>query len=131
MITVIQMFGERRNCLVIDDDKLALRLAATVCHELGLKVYVADTPAEAMDELRRRRYEMVVVDHNVHGIAGFEILDQLRSMLRGVHLVVFTADHSDATRAVYCDRGASEFLYKPLSKQAIHFKLKALLERAA
>ena len=38
-----------RNCLVIDDDKIALKLAATCCHELGLKVYIADTPAEAFD----------------------------------------------------------------------------------
>ena len=47
-----------RNCLVIDDDKIALKLAATCCHELGLKVYIADTPAEAFDELKtapRRR----------------------------------------------------------------------------
>ena len=47
----------RRNCLVIDDDKIALKLAASCCHELGLKVYVADTPTEAVDELKRRRYE--------------------------------------------------------------------------
>lgn len=125
------MFGERRNCLVIDDDKLALRLAATVCHELGLKVYVADTPSEAMDELKRRRYELVVVDHHVHGIRGYEILDQLSALVRGAQVVVFTADTSDATRRQYRDRGACEFLYKPLSKQAMHFKLKALLECAA
>lgn len=125
------MFAERRNCLVIDDDKLALRLAATACHELGLKVYVADTPSEAMDELKRRRYELVVVDHNVHGIAGYEILDQLSTLLRGVQLVVFTADTSDTTRMRYLNRGASEFLYKPLSKQAIHFKLKTILECVA
>ena len=31
----------RRNCLVIDDDKIALKLGASCCHELGLKVYVA------------------------------------------------------------------------------------------
>ena len=31
----------RRNCLVIDDDKIALKLAASCCHELGLKVYLA------------------------------------------------------------------------------------------
>ena len=67
-----------RNCLVIDDDKIALKLAATCCHELGLKVYIADTPAEAFDELKRRRYRLIVVDHHVHGVAGFEILDQLR-----------------------------------------------------
>jgi len=51
----------RRNCLVIDDDKIALKLAASCCHELGLKVYIADTPTEAVDELKRRRYELIVV----------------------------------------------------------------------
>ena len=47
-----------RNFLVIDDDKIALKLAATCCHELGLK-YSADTPAEAFDELKRRRYRLI------------------------------------------------------------------------
>jgi CheY-like chemotaxis protein len=118
----------RKNCLVIDDDKVALKLAASVCHELGMKVYVADTPSEAMDELKRRRYSLIIIDHNVHGIAGYQIIDQLSGMLRGVDLVVFTSDQSDETRHKYEDRGAIEFLYKPLSKPALHFKLKALLE---
>ena len=76
----------RRNCLVIDDDKIALKLAASCCHELGLKVYVADTPTEAVDELKRRRYELLVVDHHVHGISGCEILDHLRSHVRGLFI---------------------------------------------
>ena len=59
-----------RNCLVIDDDKIALKLAATCCHELGLKVYIADKPVEAFDELKRRRYRLIVVDHHVHGRAA-------------------------------------------------------------
>ena len=68
----------RRNCLVIDDDKIALRLAASCCHELGLKVYVADTLTEAVDELKRRRYELLVVDHHAvwshfgSGVCAFE-----------------------------------------------------------
>ena len=90
-----------RNCLVIDDDKIALKLAATCCHELGLKVYIADTPAEAFDELKRRRYRLIVVDHHVQGIAGFEILDQLRSQLRRATIAVFTGDTSDQTRVRY------------------------------
>jgi len=63
-----------RNCLVIDDNKIALKLAATCCHELGLKAYIADTPAEAFDELKRR-YTSIGVGHHVHGVAGFEIGD--------------------------------------------------------
>ena len=43
-----------RNCLVIDDDKIALKLASTCCHELGRKMNVASGPAESFDELKRR-----------------------------------------------------------------------------
>ena len=43
-----------RNCLVIDDDKIALKLASTCCHELGRKMYIANRPAESFDELTRR-----------------------------------------------------------------------------
>jgi len=121
----------QRNCLVIDDDPVALKLAASCCHAMGLKVYVADTPTEAMDELKRRRYDLLVVDHDVHGIAGYEILDHLMVHLKAAQLVVFTADTSERTRVLYEARGASEFLYKPLSKPAIHFKLKTLLDRVA
>ena len=35
-----------RNCLVIDDDKIALELASTCCHELGRKMYIANRSAE-------------------------------------------------------------------------------------
>lgn len=119
-----------RNCLVIDDDKIALKLAATCCHELGLKVYIADTPAEAFDELKRRRYRLIVVDHHVHGIAGFEILDLLLPQLHRATIAVFTGDTSDQTRVRYETRGAMAFLYKPLSLPAMRFHLKTLLERS-
>ena len=121
----------RRSCLVIDDDKIALKLADSFCHELGLKVYIADTPREAVVELKRRRYELLVVDHHVHGISGGEILDHLRSHVRGANIVVFTSDTSEATRTLYEARGAKDFLYKPLSKPAMHFKLKMLLDRVS
>ena len=36
--------------LVIDDDKVALKLAGQACHDLGFKVYVADNAIEALKE---------------------------------------------------------------------------------
>jgi CheY-like chemotaxis protein len=54
----------RRNYLVIDDDKIALKLAASCCHELGLKVYIADTPTEAVDELKSRLGRLSVLAFN-------------------------------------------------------------------
>ena len=44
--------------LVIDDDKVALRLAGQACHDLGYKVYVADNGIEAIKELTRRRFDL-------------------------------------------------------------------------
>jgi len=46
--------GGHRNCLVIDDDKIELKLVSTCCHELGRKMYIANRPAESFDELKRR-----------------------------------------------------------------------------
>lgn len=69
----------RRNCLVTDHDKIAPELAVNCRHELGLKVYIADTPAEAFYELKRRRYSLIFTDHHVAGTAGFKILDSCLS----------------------------------------------------
>ena len=73
-------------------------------------------PTEAFDELKCHRYRSMVIDHHVHGIAGFEFLDQLPSWLRRATIDVLTGDTSDQTRVRYETQGAMAFLCKPFVK---------------
>lgn len=113
--------------LVIDDDKVALKLAGQACHDLGFKVHVADNAIEALKELTGRRFNLVFLDHNIDDVLGYEIIDEIRPYIQNATVCVFTGDKSEATRKAYADRHIYNFIYKPLSKSAIGMKAVQLI----
>ena len=113
--------------LVIDDDKVALKLAGQACHDLGFKVYVADNAIEALEELTARRFDLIFLDHNIDDVFGHEIVDEIRAYIQKATVCVFTGDKSEATRQEYADRQIHNFIYKPLSKSAIGIKALQLI----
>ena len=113
--------------LVIDDDKLALKLAGQACHDLGYKVHVADDAIEAVKELTARRFDLILLDHNINDVYGYEIIDEIAAYIQHATVCVFTGDKSQATRRAYAERQISNFIYKPLSKSAIGMKAMQLI----
>jgi hypothetical protein len=67
-----------KRLLVVDDDPTTLLLLELAARPLDLEVTKANDVNRAVDAVRSQAYDLVVLDHDLNGVPGFEVLDYLR-----------------------------------------------------
>lgn len=70
---------ERPVILVVDDDAPILLLMRNLLREFGFEPVAAGSGAQAIEEARRRTPDLILLDRNMPGMTGDEVLRELRS----------------------------------------------------
>jgi DNA-binding response OmpR family regulator len=65
--------------LVVDDDLPILALMRSLLREFGFEAVTAEKGAQALVEARKRRPSVVLVDKNMPGMSGDEVIRALRN----------------------------------------------------
>lgn len=119
-----------RILLVEDDEALARGLVAILRGE-GYSVDPAHDGESALAMARDEPYAVVMLDINLPGMSGFDVLKTLRA--RGCHapILVLTARDSLDDRVRGLDFGADDYLLKPFEPPELSARLRALLRRSA
>ena len=68
--------------LIVDDDTAVQTMLYKVIRSNGLESETASSGEEALERVKHRDYALILLDVNMHGMDGFEVVQQLRS--RGV-----------------------------------------------
>jgi DNA-binding response OmpR family regulator len=69
---------ERPVILVVDDDAPILLLMRNLLREFGFEPVAAGSGAQAIEEARRRTPDLILLDRNMPGMNGDEVLRELR-----------------------------------------------------
>jgi CheY-like chemotaxis protein len=112
------------NVLAVDDDALILRLVEVACRPFDLKVTMrsANTVHAAIDLAKKTKFQLLVLDHDVAGIKGWELYDYLKQWLDPkVQIVVYSGSVDANAAAKYKERGIDNILKKPLSANTLGF----------
>lgn len=112
------------NVLAVDDDTLILRLIEVACRPFDLKVTIrsAITVHEAIDLAKKTKFQLLVLDHDVAGVKGWELFDYLKQWLDPkVQVVVYSGSIDASATAKYKERGIENILKKPLSANTLGF----------
>jgi two-component system chemotaxis response regulator CheY len=120
-----------RDVLVVDDSKVMREMVTACLRPNGdLTVSHAATGLEAIEQLSLRPYDLVVLDLNMPDIGGLEVIEFVRAQdrLRRLPILVVTTRGDDDTRAAALAAGATRYLTKPFSPEAILSEVNALLE---
>lgn len=116
--------------LVVDDDARLRSLLSTVLAPLNCETVEAGSGEEALEVLLQRTVSVIVLDINMPGMDGFETAQLIRDAeeTASTPIIFLTgqAEAGDLHRGY--DLGAVDFLVKPVSRQALFAKVKALLE---
>ena len=100
--------------LVVDDEEAIRSAMRRYLRQQGYEVVTAGTGEEALDILRRRRVTGMLLDVNLPGTSGIELVPQIMGIDPTVALLMLTAVN-DATAAALCmQRGALDYLIKPI-----------------
>ncbi|MBI4538018.1 MAG: Flp pilus assembly complex ATPase component TadA [Gemmatimonadetes bacterium] len=120
--------------LVVDDDAEIRLLARTLLERDGLRVSEAADGAAALDLMSAGEdYSLVVLDLNMPGLDGRQVLARLRGSLTtaGLPVVVLTGLGDAETEVELMEQGADDYLRKPIEPARFLARVKAALRRAA
>ncbi len=111
--------------LVVDDDRELVEGLAEFLVERGYRVIQAASGDEALAVLGREPVDLVVLDLQMPGLSGLDVLKRLRANHPETKAVVLTAhaEMEKEARSVGCD----EFLTKPFTLGQLTFLVQGLL----
>ncbi len=114
--------------LVVDDDPKIQALVRAYLTRDGLGVVTASDGALALEEIRRSRPQLVVLDLMLPGLDGMSVLRQLRQE-SDVPVLILSARGSTPDRVYGITEGADDYLAKPFSPAELVARIKAILRR--
>lgn len=104
--------------LVVDDEK---SIRVTLCEFLSREGYLADNAADAFAAVRMLEageYDVIVSDIIMPRVSGIELLELVREKSRSVQYIIMTGEPSVETAIKAVQNGASDFLVKPIDREA-------------
>jgi two-component system, NtrC family, response regulator AtoC len=100
--------------LLVDDDRSFGAMAATALRREGFAVTLARSLHEARKEAAREAPGLVILDRRLPDGDGLTYLDELRTGLPGVPVVIVTANSEISSAVDAMRNGAADYLVKPV-----------------
>ncbi len=123
----------KQHILVVDDDAVSRSLARSLLEKNGFRVTEAGDGAAALERLAGGDgFALVVLDLDMPRMGGREVLERLRADPETVRLpvVVLTGSETGETEIELMDRGADDYIRKPINALRFVARVKAALRRA-
>jgi CheY-like chemotaxis protein len=101
--------------LTVDDEPDVLTLIETTLEMAGHDVVTATNGEEALTKVRKRAFDLIILDIMMPKLSGYEVLDQIREMpsRADTPVIVVTAKHDPEGVAREVKGGAVDHLAKP------------------
>jgi len=114
----------RATVLVVDDEESIRESLRMVLEYEGYRVEEAATGEQALDRVRQRPPQAVLLDIKMPGMDGLELLAKLHE--RGYDMpVIIVTGHGDVSTAIEATRrGAFDFFEKPLQRERVLVSLR-------
>ncbi len=116
--------------LIVDDDQAVRTMLYKVIRSNALQAETASSGEEALELTRRREYDLILLDVNLHGIDGFEVVQQLRGRGVGTPIILVSGRQEDYDTLYGLDIGADDYVTKPFNPVVLGAKVKALIRRS-
>jgi DNA-binding response OmpR family regulator len=116
---------------VLDDDPIFLRLVEATIHKMGHASILYETGEELLRALRRESFDLLIVDWNLPGLSGIEVVRALREAGGSKMPILFASQRQEEADIVAAfEAGADDFMTKPLRVQELMARINALMRRA-
>lgn len=116
--------------LIVDDDEAVLTMLRKVMKSSGIESDAARSGGEAIELTSRGHYDLMLLDINMPGMDGFEVIQTLRGRGLKLPIIVVSGRKEDYDALYGLDIGADDYLTKPFNPVTLGAKVKALIRRS-
>ncbi|HEX4403520.1 MAG TPA: HD domain-containing phosphohydrolase [Polyangia bacterium] len=120
---------ETPRILVVDDEKVIREILADFLNMEGYVVHTVEDGVEAMKELHRRSYNLVISDLKMPNMSGLELIQQITAESLPVLTVIMTGFGTVETAIEAMKRGAYDYILKPFKVEEVMHIVQRGLER--
>jgi CheY-like chemotaxis protein len=110
---------KKRTILVADDDQSIRLLLGELLAKAGYAVTVAPDGTAAIQHIRRKPFDLVMLDVHMPGMNGLEVLQKLKDLGRRAKVIIMTADNTPETLLEAVREQADRYVPKPFRTQAL------------
>jgi phosphate regulon transcriptional regulator PhoB len=117
--------------LVVDDEPDLVELVRVNLCQSGFDVDTAGAGGEALEKLRARTPDVVILDLMLPDVSGTEVCRRIRSdpELATLPVIMLTAKADEVDRIVGLELGADDYVTKPFSPRELTLRVRAVLRR--
>jgi two-component system response regulator TctD len=117
--------------LLVEDDEALVRGLAAILRGEGYSVDTAPDGTTALALMRDEPFAVILLDVNLPGLCGFEVLRTLRARGCRAPILLLTARDSLEDRVKGLDLGADDYMLKPFEPPELAARVRALMRRPA
>lgn len=114
--------------LVVDDEKNIVQLAKMYLAKEGYTVDSAFDGADALEKVKARRPDLVILDLMMPKVDGWEVCRRLRQET-DIPIIILTARGDDVDKILGLELGADDYVTKPFNPRELVARVKAVLRR--
>lgn len=115
--------------LIVDDSRLSRTFCTDILAEDGFDVETASSGMEALNLLKARDFDLVILDLILPDISGQEVLHRSKQIKASTNFIVVTG-HASLDSAIECLKsGASDYLTKPLNPEEFKIIVNRTIEQ--
>lgn len=121
---------QRKRVLVVDDNRVNLKVASEMVRRLGFEVATADNGLEAVEAVMGGEFALVLMDCQMPLMDGFAATAAIRALdgaVREIPIVAVTANAMNGDRERCLAAGMDEYMSKPYEPQ----RMREILDRYA
>jgi two-component system, NtrC family, response regulator AtoC len=115
--------------LIVDDEKKMVSLLGSILRDEGHQVTGAGGGGEAIAELKKGNFDLVLTDLRMSPIDGMEVLRAVKRLAPDCEVVMMTAYASAETAIEAMKLGAFDYLLKPFKTEELLILVKRIAER--
>jgi two-component system, sensor histidine kinase and response regulator len=109
--------------LIAEDNKINQKITTKMLERLGYRCDIASNGEEAINAVKERDYDIILMDCQMPKVNGFEAAKEIRKMNSNVRIIALTAFSDNKTLKSCKEAGMDDLICKPLSKNILEEKL--------
>ena len=123
-----QLYAPDAHVLVIDDNRMNIRVVEGLMRQYGVKVSYALSGQEGINMLQSKEYDLIFLDHMMPGMDGIECFHHIRRKAdlyyKEIPIIALTANAIAGAREMFMKEGFNDFVSKPVESSVLQRTLK-------
>ena len=120
--------GEKKNILVVDDDREIVRAIALNLESEGYNVFKAYDGMEALDLAMTKDIHLIIIDVMMPKLDGLSAIMKIRER-KNLPIIVLSAKSEDSDKVIGLSMGADDYVTKPFNPMELTARVKSQLRR--